>query len=361
MKTVAIDRQHDLALLKISGPPIAAMKLGDSEQVREGEIFAFTGFPIGNLLGFVPVTHRGMVASLTPIAQPSATAQQLNEKVIKRIQSGAFRVFQLDATAYPGNSGSPTIRIGGGGELRAHHEQIPLEHDHDLVELRAPIDLGAGETQRGDGFVDRAVRVGPGGVLAHAAAVQQAGGAVVALAGVDLRCHVRRSLRRVARVTTRVRLAWRPMPAANDPAAESTPAEPPASHSVNASANPSPSGRPSALRAAFKTARPKQWTKNVLVFAAPAAAGVLDQRQAARDRRRVRRVLPRGQRHLLPQRREPRRSHRLHPTKRHRPIAAGHLAPVPRIIAGVLIVLVLLVTAPVNDGKLAAVVAGIPC
>ena len=27
----------------------------------------------------------------------------------------------------------------------------------------------------------------------------------------------------------------------------------------------------------LRTARPKQWTKNVLVFAAPGAAGVLDQ------------------------------------------------------------------------------------
>jgi serine protease Do len=109
VKTIAIDRLHDLALLKVSGAPLAPLKLGNSEAVREGEIYAFTGFPIGNLLGFVPVTHRGMIASLTPIAQPSATAQQLDERVIRRIQNGAFRVFQLDATAYPGNSGSPVF------------------------------------------------------------------------------------------------------------------------------------------------------------------------------------------------------------------------------------------------------------
>src|SRR5436305_9118193 len=36
----------------------------------------------------------------------------------------------------------------------------------------------------------------------------------------------------------------------------------------------------SVLKAAIRTARPKQWTKNVLVFAAPAAAGVLNQRDA---------------------------------------------------------------------------------
>ena len=46
-----------------------------------------------------------------------------------------------------------------------------------------------------------------------------------------------------------------------------------------------------------RTARPKQWTKNVLVFAAPAAAGVLDERDhLVRDAGGVRRVLPRGER-----------------------------------------------------------------
>ena len=42
---------------------------------------------------------------------------------------------------------------------------------------------------------------------------------------------------------------------------------------------PRPPGR-SPLRAIVKTARPKQWTKNVLVFAAPAAAGVLNEGDA---------------------------------------------------------------------------------
>src|SRR5947209_20163110 len=37
-----------------------------------------------------------------------------------------------------------------------------------------------------------------------------------------------------------------------------------------------PGPRPSLLTALVRTARPKQWLKNVLVFAAPGAAGVLD-------------------------------------------------------------------------------------
>ena len=48
-------------------------------------------------------------------------------------------------------------------------------------------------------------------------------------------------------------------------------------------ADPSPSPQPSAslLSGLIRTARPKQWMKNVLVVAAPAAAGVLSGRRMA--------------------------------------------------------------------------------
>lgn len=110
-KIFSVDIGHDLALLRISGPALPALELHDSTAVREGQTFAFTGFPIGNVLGFSPVTHRGMVSAVTPIALPTATARQLDPKVIRRMKSGAFPVFQLDATAYPGNSGSPMYDI----------------------------------------------------------------------------------------------------------------------------------------------------------------------------------------------------------------------------------------------------------
>ena len=72
------------------------------------------GFPIGGVLGFSPVIHRGIISAITPIALPSPTAQQLNEKVIKRLKAGSFEVYQLDATAYPGNSGGPLIEMEKG-------------------------------------------------------------------------------------------------------------------------------------------------------------------------------------------------------------------------------------------------------
>ena len=79
--------------------------------------------------------------------------------------------------------------LGRGRELGADHEQLALEPDQELVELRATFALGSGEPERGDGFVDRAVRVGACSVLADAAAVQQRGRAVVTGARVHLACH----------------------------------------------------------------------------------------------------------------------------------------------------------------------------
>lgn len=103
------DAERDLAVLHIDGPPLPALQLRDSDSVREGQMIGFTGFPIGGALGFSPVTHRGMVASITPIVLPGGNSRQLNEKAIRQIKRGSFDIFQLDATAYPGNSGSPVF------------------------------------------------------------------------------------------------------------------------------------------------------------------------------------------------------------------------------------------------------------
>ena len=103
----AIDKEHDLALLKITGPALPSMKLGDADKVREGQMLAFTGFPIGMILGLYPVTHRAMVSSITPIVLPARNSRQLDAKLINQLQKSAYVVFQLDGTAYPGNSGSP--------------------------------------------------------------------------------------------------------------------------------------------------------------------------------------------------------------------------------------------------------------
>jgi serine protease Do len=106
-KIVSLDTRHDLAKLKIGGRPLPALKIGDSNTVREGQSLLFTGFPLGMLLGFHHVTHRAMVSAITPIAIPARNSHGLNAKLVKQLQGKPYDVFQLDGTAYPGNSGSP--------------------------------------------------------------------------------------------------------------------------------------------------------------------------------------------------------------------------------------------------------------
>ena len=113
-RVVAADKTHDLALLRIEGESLAPLTLQSGSHVREGQNVAFTGFPIGSALGFSPVTHRGIISAITPVAIPSPTAHQLNEKVVRRIREGAFEVYQLDGTAYPGNSGGPLFDLERG-------------------------------------------------------------------------------------------------------------------------------------------------------------------------------------------------------------------------------------------------------
>lgn len=112
-KTVRVDEVHDLVLLRFDGKALPTISLGNSNLVREGEIYAFTGFPIGMVLGLRPVTHRGIVSAITPIAIPQISSRQLDVKMIQRLRN-PYKVFQLDATAYPGNSGSPLYHPASG-------------------------------------------------------------------------------------------------------------------------------------------------------------------------------------------------------------------------------------------------------
>ncbi|MCO7226240.1 serine protease [Pleionea sp. CnH1-48] len=112
-KVVAYDREHDLAIVRFDGPAQPILEIGDSSRVQEGEIYAFSGFPIGQILGQYPVTHRGMIAAITPNIIPMDNAKQLNSADLKKLRE-PFVIFQLDATAYPGNSGSPLFDMKNG-------------------------------------------------------------------------------------------------------------------------------------------------------------------------------------------------------------------------------------------------------
>lgn len=102
---VKIDIKHDLALLKLDSslPPL---KLSTERMEKPGTDIAFTGFPIGAVLGIYPATHRGYISAITPDVIPAINSQQLNLKMMQRLDNASL-IYQLDAIAYPGNSGSP--------------------------------------------------------------------------------------------------------------------------------------------------------------------------------------------------------------------------------------------------------------
>jgi len=103
---VAEDGAHDVAILKFGGAALAPVTFGNDENVEEGQSIAFTGFPLGAVLGLYPVTHRGIVSAIAPIVLPANASGQLDSAAVEQLRN-PFSVFQLDAVAYPGNSGSP--------------------------------------------------------------------------------------------------------------------------------------------------------------------------------------------------------------------------------------------------------------
>lgn len=155
-RLVATDKLHDLALLKIEGDPLPALKLGDSSQAREGWQLYFTGYPIGSILGLNASTHRAGLAAIIPIFTPLQNVAQLNARTLKQARD-AFDVFELDAVAYPGNSGSPvwhpetgevlgvvnSVYVKGSKEAALSAPSgisyaIPVKYVHQLLEAALP-------------------------------------------------------------------------------------------------------------------------------------------------------------------------------------------------------------------------------
>jgi S1-C subfamily serine protease len=111
----ARDRAHDLALLEVEGEALPSpLPLADDALAGEGTDIVLLGYPIGGLLGYSTVTHRGIVASVTRIALPAPGARLLDPRTVAQLRQGAFEIYQLDANAYPGNSGGPVIDVASG-------------------------------------------------------------------------------------------------------------------------------------------------------------------------------------------------------------------------------------------------------
>ena len=111
---VATDRLHDLAVLRLEGAPLPALPLAEAGTAREGQAVLLMGYPIAGVLGFAPVSHAGIVSSLVSAGLPAPSAAQLDARAVAQLRQGAFELLQLDAVAYPGNSGGPLLEQAGG-------------------------------------------------------------------------------------------------------------------------------------------------------------------------------------------------------------------------------------------------------
>ena len=129
---VAKDEQHDLALLKLpQGITLKPMKLAKKDWIEDGHEVAFTGFPIGEVLGLYPVTHQGIISARTPTVIPAANSGQLSAARLRLLRN-PYYTYQLDATAYPGNSGS-AVYLKSNGEVIAIINKVFVKKSKESV------------------------------------------------------------------------------------------------------------------------------------------------------------------------------------------------------------------------------------
>ncbi len=133
-RKIATDPARDLALLEFDGAPLPALRLGAAQRVREGQAIAFTGFPLGVVLGLFPVTHTGIISAISPVAIPVPAAGQLDATTLRRLKDQPYEVLQLDATAYPGNSGSPLYEPETGRVIGVINKVFVQESKEALLE-----------------------------------------------------------------------------------------------------------------------------------------------------------------------------------------------------------------------------------
>lgn len=94
-EVVATDEEVDLALLRIQAQDLPAAHLGDSTELRVGELVATLGHPWGqrNAASFGIVSHLG--------------------SAMTRGKRGVVPVIRTDARLAPGNSGGPLLNAAG--------------------------------------------------------------------------------------------------------------------------------------------------------------------------------------------------------------------------------------------------------
>jgi S1-C subfamily serine protease/WD40 repeat protein len=92
-RVVELDTLQDLALLKIEATNLPALPLTDSEQVGLGQSIWALGYPLSDVLGKSLKINAGMVSGIN--------------------QTTDGKLFQLNATLNPGNSGGPILNESG--------------------------------------------------------------------------------------------------------------------------------------------------------------------------------------------------------------------------------------------------------
>ncbi len=92
-KLVGIDRQSDLAVLKIDGQNLPALELADSDNLKQGQVVFAFGSP------------QGLENSVT-MGVVSATSRQVSDE-------NPTTYIQTDAPINPGNSGGPLVDVDG--------------------------------------------------------------------------------------------------------------------------------------------------------------------------------------------------------------------------------------------------------
>ena len=93
---IGMDKSMDVAVLKVEGKNLHALKLGDSDAVRVGEFAIAIGDPTGREL-----------AGTTTFGIIGATAREVN------IDGRTNTYLQTDAAVNPGNSGGPLLNMAG--------------------------------------------------------------------------------------------------------------------------------------------------------------------------------------------------------------------------------------------------------
>ena len=94
-EVIATDEEVDLALLRVQGSRLPAASVGDSTQLRVGELVFTLGHPWGqrNAASFGVVSHLGNAQT--------------------RGRRGLIPIIRTDARLAPGNSGGPLLNAAG--------------------------------------------------------------------------------------------------------------------------------------------------------------------------------------------------------------------------------------------------------